>query len=100
MIIQRSGIILRWRCADCISPGILIFTLDITLKYIVLLGNLLQDLLTAVLLRSVGCNRSKYTSVGGVLGVTFLRGTELNRQMVEAMICRGYTGEESRKGEI
>lgn len=72
-------------------PGIFIFTLDITLKYIVLLGNLITDLLTSLQLRSVGKNNKKYTSIGGVMGVTFIRGTEMNRQMYEAMQCRGFT---------
>ena len=40
---------------------------------------------------SVGKNKQKYTSVGGVMGVVFLRGTEMNRQMYEAMVCRGFT---------
>jgi cobalt/nickel transport system permease protein len=72
-------------------PGIFIFTLDITLKYIVLLGTLIRDLLTALGLRSVGKNNKKYQSVGGVMGVTFLRGTEMSREMYEAMRCRGFT---------
>lgn len=72
-------------------PGIFIFTLDITLKYIVLLGNLITDLLTSLQLRSVGKNEKKYQSVGGVMGVTFIRGTEMNKQMYEAMQCRGFT---------
>ena len=72
-------------------PGIFIFTLDITLKYIVLLGNLITDLLTSCQLRSVGKNNRKYHSVGGVMGITFLRGAEMNRQMYEAMQCRGFT---------
>ncbi len=72
-------------------PGIFIFTLDITLKYIVLLGNLIVDLLTSLQLRSVGKNNKKYSSIGGVMGVTFIRGTEMNRQMYEAMQCRGFT---------
>jgi cobalt/nickel transport system permease protein len=72
-------------------PGIFIFTLDITLKYIVLLGSLIEDMLTALRLRSVGKNNKKYQSVGGVMGVTFLRGTELSREMYEAMQCRGFT---------
>ena len=72
-------------------PGIFVFTLDITLKYIVLLGNLIVDLLTSLQFRSVGKNNKKYTSVGGLMGVTFLRGTEMNRQMYEAMLCRGFT---------
>ena len=72
-------------------PGVFIFTIDISLKYIVLLGRLINDLLTSYLLRVVGKNKKKYTSVGGVMGVVFLRGTEMNRQMYEAMVCRGFT---------
>lgn len=72
-------------------PGILIFTLDLTLKYIVLLGRLVSDLLTAYLLRAVGKDRQAYSSLGGVLGVTFLRGTEVSRETYEAMVCRGFT---------
>lgn len=72
-------------------PGLFVFTLDITLKYIVLLGNLIVDLLTALQFRSVGKNNRKYTSIGGVMGITFIRGAEMNRQMYEAMQCRGFT---------
>jgi cobalt/nickel transport system permease protein len=71
--------------------GIIIFTLDITLKYIVLLGTLIEDILTSLSLRSVGRNNKKYQSVGGVMGVTFIRGTEMSREMYEAMRCRGFT---------
>jgi cobalt/nickel transport system permease protein len=72
-------------------PGIFLFTLDIALKYIVLLGTLIQDILTSLRLRSVGKNNKKYQSVGGVMGVTFLRGTEMSREMYESMRCRGFT---------
>jgi cobalt/nickel transport system permease protein len=72
-------------------PGIFIFTIDITLKYIVLLGTLIEDMLTALLLRSVGKNNRQYQSVGGVMGVTFIKGTEMSREMYEAMRCRGFT---------
>ena len=72
---------------------IIIFSMDITFKYIVLLGCLVRDLLEALLLRSVGKNKEKYASVGGVMGVVFLRGMEMNEQMVEAMRCRCFTGE-------
>ena len=73
------------------GPGVVIFLIDITFRYIVLLGRLMENLLTAVSLRSVGKNNKKYSSVGGVMGVTFLRGTEMNREMYEAMQCRGFT---------
>ena len=72
-------------------PGLFVFVLDLTLKYIVLLGTLLQDLLTALQLRAVGRHRKKYQSVGGVLGVTFLRASELSRETWEAMQCRAFT---------
>jgi cobalt/nickel transport system permease protein len=72
-------------------PGIVIFTIDITLKYIVLLGSLIEDILTSLRLRSVGKNNKKYQSVGGVMGVTFIRGSEMSREMYEAMRCRGFT---------
>ena len=72
-------------------PGIFVFVLDLTLKYIVLLGGLIVDLLTARGLRAVGRDRHKYRSVGGVLGVTLLRASELSRETWEAMVCRGFT---------
>lgn len=72
-------------------PAVFVFTIDLALKFIVVLGSRMEDLLTALLLRSVGRNQKKYQSVGGILGVTFLRGTELDRQMYEAMVCRGFT---------
>lgn len=75
-------------------PGVFVFVLDLTLKYIVLLGELLADLLTARSLRAVGRDRRKYRSVGGVLGVTFLRSAELSRETWEAMCCRCFTDDD------
>ena len=40
-------------------PGTVIFIIDITFRYIVLLGRLMEELLTAVSLRSVGKNNKK-----------------------------------------
>ncbi|MBQ7247519.1 MAG: energy-coupling factor transporter transmembrane protein EcfT [Lachnospiraceae bacterium] len=76
-------------------PGVFVFALDITLRYIVLLGRLICDLLTSLSLRSVGKARGRYGSVGGVMGVTFVRGAELNRETYEAMRCRGFTDDYS-----
>ena len=75
-------------------PGVFVFVLDLTLKYIVLLGELLAELLTARSLRAVGRDRRKYRSVGGVLGVTFLRSAELSRETWEAMCCRCFTDDD------
>jgi cobalt/nickel transport system permease protein len=86
---QWNHITTAWRKLHI--PGIFIFTVDITLKYIVLLGTLIEDLLTSLSLRAVGKHHKKYQSVGGVMGETFLRGSEMSREMYEAMRCRGFT---------
>ena len=43
-------------------PTIFIFTLDISLKYIVVLGRFINGILTAYILRSVGENKKNFTS--------------------------------------
>lgn len=72
-------------------PKTFVFVLDITLKYIVILGNYMTELLTSVLIRSVGKNKIKHQSAGQVMGLTFIAGIQLGRQTFEAMTCRGYT---------
>ena len=85
------------RITSCLAsfhvPGVFIFTLDLTLKYIVILGNISVDLLNAVKLRSVGRNQDKQGAVSGVLGVTFLKSRQMADEMYQAMVCRGFDGE-------
>ena len=77
-------------------PDIFIFTLDITIKYIVMLGDVCINMLNALKLRSVGKNREKGKSLSGVLGVTFLKSREMADEMYGAMACRGFEGEYTR----
>jgi len=74
-------------------PQLFIQILDITLKYIMLLGEVSLQMLSALKLRSVGRNPEKKQAFSGVLGVTFLKSRELSQAMYEAMVCRGFTGE-------
>ena len=74
-------------------PSLFIFTLDITLKYISVLGELCVDILRSVSLRSVGKNSDKAKSFSGVLGITFLKSSEMAEDMYAAMCCRGFVGE-------
>ncbi|SFT52785.1 cobalt/nickel transport system permease protein [Selenomonas sp. GACV-9] len=74
-------------------PQTVIFLLDTTLRYIILLGEIARDMLTALKLRSIGKNRHKQRAAGGILGTMFLRSKEMSETMYEAMICRGFTGE-------
>ena len=74
-------------------PDLFILVLDITLKYIVMLGELSLNMLYALKLRSVGRNKSKYTSISGIAGAMFIQSKEMAEDMYAAMECRGFTGE-------
>jgi cobalt/nickel transport system permease protein len=74
-------------------PDIFILVMDITIKYIVLLGEFALNMLYSLKLRSVGKNKSKYTSLSGIAGTMFIKSKEMAEDMYSAMECRGYTGE-------
>lgn len=74
-------------------PDIFILVLDITVKYIVMLGDFTLNMLYALKLRSVGRNRDKYASLSGVAGTMFVKSKEMAEEMYSAMECRGFTGE-------
>ncbi len=73
-------------------PDILIFILDITLKYIVMLGEFSLNMLYSLKLRSVGKNTDKYSSISGVAGTMFLKSRQMAEEMYMAMECRGFNG--------
>jgi len=74
------------------APGTLIFIVDITLKYLLLLGEFALESMRALKLRSVGVNRGKYRSIAAIAGNLFLRSRFLADEMYGAMLCRGFTG--------
>lgn len=73
-------------------PDIMIFTLDITLKYIMLLGEICFQMLQALKVRLIGKNPQKSKALSGIFGVTFLKSRELSEEMYQAMECRGFDG--------
>lgn len=74
-------------------PDIFILVLDITIKYIVMLGDFALSMLYALKLRSVGKNKNKYTALSGIGGTIFIKSKEMAEDMYVAMECRGFTGE-------
>lgn len=74
-------------------PDIFIFTLDITLKYIAVLGEICMEILTSLRLRSIGQNKKKAKTFSGILGISFLKSREMADEMYAAMCCRGFVGE-------
>ncbi|WP_201777266.1 energy-coupling factor transporter transmembrane component T [Flexilinea flocculi] len=73
-------------------PDLFILVLDITIKYIMMLGNYALQLIYALKLRSVGKNRNKYQSLSGVAGNLFIKSVEMSKEMYDAMECRGFNG--------
>lgn len=76
-------------------PDEVIFTFDMAIKHIEVLGCTAHDLCESVMLRSVGrppAGSSRTGSLAGVMGVTFIKTMECNRAMDEAMLCRGFSG--------
>ncbi len=74
-------------------PDIFILVLDITIKYIVMLGDFTLNMLYSLKMRSVGKNTSKYRSLSGIAGTMFLKSKEMAEDMYYAMECRGFSGE-------
>lgn len=76
-------------------PDEVIFTFDMALKHIEVLGRTAHDLTESVMLRSVGrapAGFSRTDSVAGIMGMTFIKAMECSRAMDEAMLCRGFVG--------
>lgn len=76
-------------------PDEVIFTFDMALKHIEVLGRTAHDLTESVILRSVGrapAGFSRTDSVAGIMGMTFIKAMECSRAMDEAMLCRGFAG--------
>lgn len=76
-------------------PDEVIFTFDMALKHIEVLGRTTHDLCESVMLRSVGfapAGFSRTDSLAGIMGMTFIKAMECSRAMDEAMLCRGFAG--------
>lgn len=74
-------------------PDIFIFVLDITIKYIILLGEFSLNMIYALKIRSVGKSNNKNASLSGIVGTMFIKSKEMSEEMYVAMECRGFTGE-------
>ena len=76
-------------------PDEVIFTFDMALKHIEVLGRTAHDLTESVMLRSVGRapeGFSRTDSIAGIMGMPFIQAMECSHAMDEAMLCRGFAG--------
>lgn len=73
-------------------PDIFVMTLDMAVKYISLLGELILEMLEALKLRSVGRDDRKVESLSALAGTLFLKSMEAVEEERQAMECRCFTG--------
>ena len=73
-------------------PGVFVLTLDMTVRFLYLLGSFSNSVLEAVTLRRVGDPNWKNAGTGGILGNTFLKAQEMSQGTGEAMLCRCFDG--------
>ena len=73
-------------------PDMFIFVLDITIKYIIILGEFSLNMVYALKLRSIGKNNKKSTALSGIVGTMFIKSKEMAEEMYGAMESRGFTG--------
>jgi cobalt/nickel transport system permease protein len=74
-------------------PDIFIFVLDITIKYIEVLGDFSLNALYSLKKRSVGKSKYKHSSLSGIIGTMFIKSKEMADELYGAMECRGFIGE-------
>lgn len=75
------------------APQLFVFTLDMTVRFLVILGRYSNAILEAVALRSVGKTHWRNSQAGGVIGTTFLKSQRISQETAEAMACRCFDGE-------
>lgn len=73
-------------------PAQVILTFNLALNGIVRLGETALEVLQALRLRSVGVNRHKQASMGGIGGVVLLKAERASQDTYDAMRCRGFDG--------
>lgn len=74
-------------------PDVVIFTFDLAIKYIFILGDVCSKMLTALKIRSVGKNSDKKGATSGILGTVFIKAKAYADETNKAMECRGFNGE-------
>lgn len=73
-------------------PDIIIFIIDITIKYLKILSESLYSMTSAMELRSVGTNKHQYLSLANIFGNLYLKTKSMSVDMYDAMESRGFTG--------
>ncbi len=75
--------------------NLFIYILDITIKYIVLFSKISEEMLICLKCRVIGKLKQKDKALTSIVGNLFIKGKHESEEMLDAMKCRGFTGEYS-----
>lgn len=81
-------------------PDMFIWIMELTLKYILLLGEYSLEVLQALKIRSIGKSRGTKKNLFPIMGNMVLNSVKLSEEMIGAMECRGFTGEYHDKQKV
>ena len=72
-------------------PDVIIFVMDIVIKYLNCTAYLIRDVLQAINIRNVGKDIHKYNTIGGLFSKIFIKVKRCGEELYNAMECRGFT---------
>lgn len=73
-------------------PSHVVLVCDLAIRDLALVGQVATSLNEALACRSIGHAADKSLGTAGVLGMTFVKASELARRQSDAMACRGFDG--------
>ncbi len=78
-------------------PDIIIFTLDLAIKYIFILGDVCAAMLAALTVRTIGTDSRQEKTASGILGTVLIKAKRASDDTARAMECRGFDGKYSHR---
>jgi cobalt/nickel transport system permease protein len=84
---QLTGALSRLRV-----PNEVILLIDITLKYIFILGRIALNMFYALQKKNIGIDKKRYNSLGSLVGILFIKSKHHTDQTWQAMQKRGFNG--------
>ncbi|BCA87035.1 cobalt permease [Enterococcus saigonensis] len=84
---QLLGLLKRWHL-----PNIVLFQLDITIKYIYLLAKVLLNMVKGIRARHVGNHHLKMYLGTNLIALVYLRSLDYGKKLQQAMEARGFDG--------
>lgn len=74
-------------------PDLLILTVDISIKFITIIGDVAINVFNSLKIRSIGVNKNKIRSMQSIIGFLFIKSKNYSEDIYSSMLCRGFNGQ-------